>query len=240
MDSDLGSERFTPLRHGFTFQNEFSGIPFLYQRFPKAHRLIHHLFLSRTLYGLCGGMCFTALDYFHAKQSLPLMSAPPTLGHTLHTHLFQRQRETYGRFGQALTRFLLWSLHSDALLESKTYRELMRIQPSLDRHQPVVLGLVYVHISQTIAIWMNHQVIAYRYDRTAKGETVYLYDPNYPSQDDIVIDLIKTKRGVQCIQRNLRHNGAVPVRGFFEVPYRRRLPLSPPEQSFPDASQSPS
>ena len=227
MDSDLESERFTPLRHGFKFQNEFSGIPFLYRLFPRVYGLMQRLFLSRNLYGLCGGMCFTALDYFHARESLPLLSSPPTLGHALHTHLFQRQNETYGRFGQTLARFVLWSLRSDALLEQKTYQEFVRIQPSLDRNQPVVLGLVYVHISQSIAIWMNHQVIAYRFERTQKGETVYLYDPNYPSQEDIMIDLVKTKRGVRCLQRNLRHNGAVPVRGFFEVPYRRRLPLLP-------------
>ena len=225
MDSDLGSEKFTPLRHGFSFQNEFSGIPFLYRRFPKRYELIHRLFFSRNLYGLCGGMCFTALDYFHAKESLPRLSSPPALGHILHTHLFRRQNETYGRFGQTLARFVQWSFQSDASLQAQTYREFVGIQQSLDRNQPVVLGLVYVHISKSIAIWMNHQVIAYRYETATGGGTVYLYDPNYPGQEDIVVDLIRTGRAVQCLQRNLRLNSVMPVRGFFAVPYRRKLPL---------------
>jgi hypothetical protein len=219
-------EMFSPLIHGFSFQNEFSGIPFLFHRYPKSYRWIHRLFFRKSSYGLCGGMCFTALDYFHAKQSLPTLTSPPAVGSLLHSHLFQRQNNTYGFLGRVVAKFGLWSFLSDAQLQRKTSKEFSKIQRSLDAQQPVVLGLVYVHISESIAIWMNHQVIAYRYEMNANGGTVYLYDPNYPGSEDIAIELIKTRHGFQCLQKNLRTRSSVPVRGFFEVPYRSSFPPS--------------
>jgi hypothetical protein len=217
---------FTPLIHGFSFQNSFPGIPFLVRKNSIMNELIHLLFFRKNSYGLCGGMCFAALDYFYADKELPYIESPPEAGDFLHSYIFKRQNSTYGRFGKFISKFIFWSLVSDIELQSKTYKEFSDIRLSLDKKQPVVIGLVYVHLSQSLAIWSNHQVIAHSYEVDSGKSTVYLYDPNFPGREDIALELIRTEQGFQCIQRDLQSNVGIPVRGFFKIPYRF---VPPPE-----------
>jgi hypothetical protein len=217
---------FNPSTHGFKFQNSFPGIPFLIHRNLIINDLIHKLFFGKNLYGLCGGICFTALDYFYSEQELPCIDSPPKVGSSFHAYIFKRQNHTYGRFGRYISKFIFWSLISDTQLQARTYKEFSDIQLSLDRNQPVVLGLVYVHVSRSIAIWSNHQVIAYGYEVSAEKNTVYLYDPNSPGREDIVLELVRTKQGFECSQKKLQSNESIPVRGFFKIPY---CPVSPLE-----------
>jgi hypothetical protein len=217
---------FVPSIHGFNFQNNFPGIPFLIHKNLIINDLVHRLFFRKNSYGLCGGMCFTALDYFYSGKELPCIDSPPKVGSFLHSHIFKRQNHTYGRFGRFISKFTFWSLSSDIQLQGKTYKEFSDIRLSLDKNEPVVIGLIYVHISRSIAIWSNHQVIAYRYEVDLEKNTVYLYDPNSPGCEDIVIELIRTEKGFQCFQKDLRGNECIPVRGLFKIPYRF---ISPPE-----------
>jgi hypothetical protein len=217
---------FAPLIHGFSFQNSFPGIPFLVRKNSIINELVHILFFRKNSYGLCGGMCFTALDYFYAEKKLPSLESPPEVGDFLHSYIFKRQNNTYGRFGKFISKFIHWSLISDIKLQRNTYKEFFDIRLSLDRNQPIVLGLVYVHLSQSLAIWSNHQVIAYKYEIDSERSTLYLYDPNFPGREDIALELIRTEKGLQCIQRDLQSDAGIPVRGFFKIPYSFN---SPPE-----------
>jgi hypothetical protein len=217
---------FNPSTHGFKFQNNFSGIPFLVHKNSIINGAIHNLFFRKNFYGLCGGMCFTALDYFYSEKELPCIDSPPKVGSSFHSYIFKRQNHTYGSSGKFIAKFISWSLSSDAKLQSRTREEFADIQASLNKNQPVVLGLVYVHISRSIAIWSNHQVIAYRYEVGSEKSTVYLYDPNSPGREDIVLELVRTKQGFECSQKKLQSNESIPVRGFFKIPY---YPVSPLE-----------
>jgi hypothetical protein len=215
---------FTPLIHGFSFQNNFPGIPFIIRKKSIINELVHILFFRNNSYGLCGGMCFAALDYFYSEKEIPYIESTPEAGDFLHSYIFKRQNDTYGHFGKFISKFILWSLISDIKLQSNTYKEFSDIQLFLDRKQPIVLGLVYVHLSKSIAIWSNHQVIAYKYEIDSEKNTVYLYDPNFPGREDIVIELVKTEKGLQCIQRDLQSNAGIAVRGFFKIPYSSNVP----------------
>jgi hypothetical protein len=216
---------FAPSIHGFNFQNNFPGIPFLVHKNLIINDLAHRLFFRKNFYGLCGGMCFTALDYFYSENELPCIDSPPKVGSSFHSYLFKRQNHTYGNFGRYILKFIFWSLGSDVKLQGNTYKEFSDIQLSPDKNQPVVLGLVCVHISSSVAIWSNHQVIAYRYEINPEKNTVYLYDPNSPGREDIVIELVRTEKGFECCQKKLKSNECIPVRGFFKIPYRF---ISPP------------
>ena len=52
---------FMPSAHGLRFPNRFPGIPAPF----------HVPGIDKSIYGLCGGMCFTVLDYLHAGQPVP-------------------------------------------------------------------------------------------------------------------------------------------------------------------------
>jgi hypothetical protein len=215
---------FTPLMHGFNFQNQFSGLPFLFHKNLKICHLFNQFFFRKNSYGLCGGICFAALDYFYSGREIPLIDLDFGVGNFLHSYLFKRQNDTYGFLGKIVLKFALWSFMSDATLQTKTHREFSNIQLSLNQNKPVVLGLVYVHISKSLAIWSNHQVIVYGYNADSQNKTLYLYDPNFPGSEDIVIELTRAKEGFECFQRNLQTNQMIPVRGFFEIPYSFTLP----------------
>ncbi len=215
---------FTPLAHGFNFQNQFSGLPCLFHKNLKFFDLVHQLLFSKHSYGLCGGICFAALDYFYSGKERPLIDLDFGVSKFLHSYLFKRQNDTYGVLGKIVLKFALWTLMSDATLQTKTHQEFSNIQLSLNQNKPVVLGLVYVHISKSLAIWSNHQVIAYGHSADLQDKTLYLYDPNFPGCEDIVIELTSAKEGFQCFQKNLQTNQMIPVRGFFEIPYRFTLP----------------
>lgn len=217
---------FTPSVHGFNFQNQFSGLPFLFHRNLRICHLVNQLFFGKNSYGLCGGICFAALDYFYSGREIPLIDLDFGIGNFLHSYLFKRQNDTYGVLGKIVLKFALWSLMSDTKLQAKTHREFSDIQLSLNQNKPVVLGLVYVHISKSLAIWSNHQVIAYRCKGDGPQSTLYLYDPNFPGSEDIVIELTRAKAGFECFQRNLQTNQMIPIRGFFKIPYRFTSPPS--------------
>jgi hypothetical protein len=215
---------FTPLVHGFNFQNQFSGLPCLFHKNLKFFYLVHQLLFRKNSYGLCGGICFAALDYFYSGREIPLIDLNLGVSKFLHSYLFRRQNDTYGVFGKIVLKFALWTLMSDATLQNKTHREFSNIKLSLNQNKPVVLGLVYVHISKSLAIWSNHQVIAYSYQDDGQTNTLYLYDPNFPGSEDIVIELTRAKEGFECFQRNLQTNQIIPVRGFFKIPYNFTSP----------------
>jgi hypothetical protein len=215
---------FTPLVHSFNFQNQFLGLPFLFHKNFTICHLVNQFFFRKNSYGLCGGICFAALDYFYSDREIPLINLDFGVGNFLHSYLFKRQNDTYGVLGKIVLKFALWSFMSNATLQTKTHQEFSNIQLSLNQNKPVVLGLVYVHISQSLAIWNNHQVIAYDYKTDSQKNILYLYDPNFPGCEDIVIELTRDKEDFQCFQKNLQTNQMIPVRGFFKIPYSFTLP----------------
>ena len=61
---------------------------------------------------------------------------------------------------------------------------------------PVVLGLVYVRLRDTVAMWENHQVLAYGYKiLSPEALRINTYDPNYPGQDRITIEATRMIAG---------------------------------------------
>jgi hypothetical protein len=219
------NKAFTPLSNGFNFQNKFMGFPVLLDKFPRINSLISRL-ARNNCYGLCGGMCFAVLDYYYSGKEIPSASFPPKQGTNLHAYLSKRQNDTYGFWGKIIVKFVCWSIKTDFQLQERIYKEFLTTLHFLDKDQPVVLGIVYVHISKTIAIWMNHQVIAYRYENNLENSTIFLYDPNFPGRDDIVIEFFKTNNEYQCFQKSRQSGKVLAIRGFFVIPYSS---IEPPD-----------
>lgn len=185
---------FLPSKHGLPFPNEFPKGPVL--------RLPLGLGLGDMSLGLCGGMVFTALDYYHAGEAPPGEATPEVVD-----HVRRRQIDSVGVLGGL--RVYLRSLAGDASLAAMTNRQYALVE-KLARHDPVPLTLIKVHSWDPFDQAHNHQVLAYA---THKG-AVRVYDPNYPGDDDV--SLLLTEGGV-------RHTaGDYRVRGFYVTGYRQR------------------
>nr|MBN1228621.1 hypothetical protein [Anaerolineae bacterium] len=224
---------FQPSKHGFPFGNRYPGLP-LPGKVPLADRL-------PTIYGLCGGMCFAAMDYMLAEKRIPAGHGIPPKGTHLHRYIFRRQIASFGQLGLDIPRYAHWMLLRDDTQRGtwvRTNQEFQRVRMQLDRGELVVLGIIYVSFRKTAIIWKNHQVLAYEYSTLSPTHyRIAIYDPNYPGNDQVVIEaksVIVGKQagskedrppvyGLRCIQK-IPKQPPREVRGFFQVNYKPKRP----------------
>jgi hypothetical protein len=225
---------FRPSEHGFGFVNRFPGY-FL----PISVPAIPDIPSVRAYYGLCGGMIAAAYDLLLAERPVPPGEKTPPRAGPLHQYLYRRQIDSLGSFGAQVVRFARWMALPDGTphgTQRRTLDAFDGIRPQLDDGNPVPIGLVYVRAQDTLAIWRNHQVLAYGYEeRPDGGLDVQIYDPNHPGQDDVVVRCERVEvgnGGAEQTLMGLRGEQRVggrkkkDVRGFFEMPY---VAVVPPE-----------
>ncbi len=169
--------RFDPAKNGFNFVNDFKN------DFISA--------LSITTGGLCGGMSYTALDYYFAHASIPRQDFRPANGTPLQSYLYNRQVESIksnldkwtelglNPGGARNSEFFNWGL------QASNGGRLEELRSFLDNGTPVPLGL------QGDGNTGTHQVVAIGYDMGRyKGDLgafesdlkIFIYDPNHPNQ----------------------------------------------------------
>lgn len=223
---EVAQKPFQPSTHGFRFVNSFPGffLPFSIPFFPESQ--------SNSVYGLCGGMSAAALDFFFFNLPVPPRTQVPPTGSPLHQYLYQRQLDSFGRFGEVIRRFIEWMGLPDEGEKGtlkRTLDEFEKIRARLNHFTPVPLGIQYVKWRDTHQVWQNHQVLALRYERPATGQIrLYIYDPNYPGRDDVFIEAHKIdvgqgKEGLRCFQR-VGNERTIPLYGFFALKYQPLLP----------------
>lgn len=207
---------FSAQDHGFRFVNSFEfslefDLPFA-----------SPIDLGNIIYGLCGGMCFAALDYFHAGRPIPDEATIPPTGSGLHRYLWQRQLDSLSLPVGPL-KVIEWMLREDEDLGRQIARsELRKLRTRLDRGDPAVLVLIRAHGVANPT--HNHQAVAVAYGLdetpTAKRVTIHLYDPNYPGEEPrLTMDLKRPGLGIHAQQ-----SSGDPFRGFFVLDYRRKTP----------------
>ncbi len=210
---------FKPLEHGFRFVNYFEF------RFPIKYALpfTGNVDLNDIVFGLCGGMCFSALDYFYTNQTPPIDEHPDKINGKLFTYLCQRQLDSLSI--QVVLKILDWMLNEDRVIASRMTRyEIPKLLRMLDKGQPAVLCLIRVQGLNNPT--RNHQVIAtgYEVDLATGDLIISLYDPNYPGRETTL--LVRQSKGVEG--RILEQSSGEQNRGFFIIPYKvRRTPPKP-------------
>jgi hypothetical protein len=223
---------FRPSEHGFRFINCFPGY-FL----PISVPAIPDIPSVRNYYGLCGGMAAAAYDFLLAERPVPPDDKAPPRAGPLHQYLYRRQIDSLGPLGAQVMCFFHWMALPDGTphgTQRRTLDAFERIRAQLDDRNAVPIGLVYVRALDTLAIWKNHQVLAYGYEeRPDGGLDVKIYDPNHPGQDDVVVRCERVEVGngepgetVMGLRGEQRVGGRKKkdVRGFFEMPYVALVP----------------
>ena len=226
---------FNPAVHGFHFTNSFNTRVTL--RFPGFTRTIN---LGNFHYGLCGGMSYSALDYFLAGRPIPPDTAEPPLGTALRQYIFRRQLDTFTP--GTLAKFATDPFRSttDLTHRSRTaFNDVIR--RTLDRGRPVPLGLIKTKGFDNLLVG-NHQVLAIGYSTRPiiiKTKTCFLgicrtttrrdnepiiaiYDPNFPG----TTKFIQTNHNVETDDQAGRSpvSGSSRVRGYFSTPYSFKRP----------------
>lgn len=210
------STTFDPKVHGFRFINcfEFPDLFKINPSFPPFK------FISEIVYGLCGGMCYTALDYYRAARLVPTESDVDNISLRLFRYLWTRQMDTLSL--PVLEKLVAWVVLSTRPLHKKTgLEEAPAVMHSIDLGSPCVL--VLIRSKGLLKMDQNHQVLAigYHFNPITKELTIQLYDPNYPGKTpEISMSLLKPSSGIKLAQST-----GDPIRGFFKIDY---VPSSPP------------
>lgn len=223
---------YQPARYAFRFPNNFINTIF-HGRIPpligRPTKLVTH--------GRCGGMVFASLDFYHSGLPLPAQftaTVPPPDGHPLADYIYARQKHSMLTTLRGLydgIRYMRWSGASTQTISAKTLREAQRVIASLDRGQPVVLGLIESTSWKLTAQGVNHQVVCYGYRRTTEGTEFLVYDPNQPFDDTSSKAQELVLRSAPAFARAgfpyevVRPHRTDRWRGFFVVGYQ---PTTPP------------
>lgn len=191
-------------------------------------------------YGLCGGMCFSALDYHLHGGGLSLprgqhANDQPAPGTSLRRYIWERQLDSLVSDAVKFLAWLVvlnyvpsvWPFRGGArwlLVRSK--REWGKLRASVDAGKPVVIGLTRA----TKRVYDNHQVLAVGYREVDETRvTIIVYDPNCPDREstiDIEFEEQQLNGSESC-------GGDAPLRGFFCEAYS---PFDPREVVVANAS----
>ncbi len=127
---------FSPTKDGFKFINYFE-IKLPRFKIPFAGEVD----LNDVVFGLCGGMCFSALDYYYANQPVPTDTDVFKINRKLFTYLADRQLDSIPLAN--LVRVIDWMLREPSDLGQRMARyEIPKLRRLLDKGQPAVITLI--------------------------------------------------------------------------------------------------
>lgn len=173
---------FVPATHGFKFANTFQGVD-----------------ASYAYGGLCGGMVYSAMDYFSLGMAIPPQTYTPANRTPLQSHIYARQNKAamenqldkwmelrLNPFGWRDAEFFEWGLRGSG------GGRLQELQEMINSFNAAPLGL-YEGGTANFEGWKagDHQVLAvgyalgrYRGDLGSHKQDlkIFVYDPNYPGQ----------------------------------------------------------
>jgi hypothetical protein len=202
---------FLPSRHGFRFRNAWPS---------GAARTINlgiaKIPIGDTGRGLCGGMAFAACDRFARGEDAPADLAPPKQGDALFKEIVDRQFDSFGRLFVVPLRFWLSSARSQARRDRETVRDAWpTIRVAIDGGKPAMVGLVRIAGWNPLAVRLGHQVVAFRYDESATGITIWIYDPNHPGDDDVRLTVERRATGSYALGQSTGE----PLIGLLALPF---------------------
>lgn len=201
---------FRPDVHGFKFENRFS------LELEYALPLIGEIDLEDLVVGLCGGMCFTALDYLHSGVSIPARRTVPGGRSALRKRLIGKQIQSLIP-PDGVLKVLTWTAKDDTYVWRHTAgREFRKLRTRLDKGQPAVL--VVIRVGKGEDPRKNHQVVArsYHYDEQSGRVRIGIYDPNHPEKEPrLSLNVASPRTSINSKQSN-----EGPFRGFFIVDYQ--------------------
>lgn len=167
---------FVPTKHAFKFGN----------RFKNEVRAFGLKKLKMETNGLCGGMAYSALDYYFSGRPTPAVT---NANSTLRKYLLKRQLDSF-TFKDSW-KFFRWTKKSSRSIAAITLKnEIPKIKKSIDRGKPVVIGLIGAAKIKDIGN-ENHQVVCYGYNESKSGKTeLCIYDPNCPPEKNFSGELM--------------------------------------------------
>ncbi|MEH7098059.1 hypothetical protein [Neobacillus vireti] len=222
---------FLPSSSGFKFGNSFPHVPL-----KRINILGRQIPIGDASYGLCGGMIYAAMDYFEAKMPIPSNPTAPSSG-PLFNYLVNRQLDSfYLPFGLMKYMVLMNPFlrddetsapHIGAEPHGRGWRmlneEWPKIKMNLGNGKASPLGLIRAKSLNPFEIRKHHQVLAYGYDLHDNDLSIFIYDPNFPNDDDVTLTLIMEN---PAYPTSVFHSkSSEPIYSIFNTEYKFKSPV---------------
>jgi len=193
-------------QYGFSFPNRF--------KLNGKNRI----FKVPVYYGLCGGMCFTALDAFHSQVNLPRITHPEHIPKTLYSYLLTRQLNSTSL--RSLLKLVYWIFRDDRYLQAQTTNsEVPLLINHITKGHPIPIVVVRSKNFQNPT--NNHQVLVLGFQQELNKLKLKTYDPNYPDcYTEIFLEKSPDSDQIQII-----HSTGETDRGFFVNHYKPKSPV---------------
>jgi hypothetical protein len=195
---------FDPKSHGYSFINRFE-----FKGFSKFLKTVSNKFI----YGMCGGMVFSALDFYFDQKKIPDYPKVDQIPEIYAKYLWKRQAESTS-FSVLLKIVLLAGLTTKKSIQKSITYELPIIIDRLNDKLPAPLVIIRSSLLQNPT--HNHQVLVTGYEDHEDHMKLLMYDPNHPKSEPYLI-----------IQKNeellIQQSTGEPVRGFFVNSYSYRF-----------------
>lgn len=210
---------FLPSRSGLHFPNWWPHVPTFTIDIPH----VGSIPVGDASNGLCGGMVFTARDYFETGAPPPPETEVPGPETVLYQHISRRLRDSFNLpWGPARYYELMQLSDEDHFFFRGAARRTVQdewplVRAEIDAGRPCPVGLVTVRSLDPWELGKNHQVLAYGYedDEPSGRAAIRVYDPNRPDDDGARIELAVADGGTPTFD----YPGGVAVRAFFRTPY---------------------
>lgn len=203
------STEFLPINHGYRFPNRFEGnLPNIFLR----------LFFGHSVYGLCGGMVFSSLDYFFGNCPIPvLVETSEQLDKKFIYYLWKRQQRSMPIRNYFLLFIKTFKKNRELLIDT-IVNQLPKVLLSIDQGQPVPLVIIRAHNFENPT--NNHQILATSYELEAAKTHLFCYDPNHPQ----IVTKMQICRDINSL--SIHYSTGEPMRGFFINYYRAKPPYA--------------
>jgi hypothetical protein len=227
------NSRFVPSADAFAFTNTWPSAPAVTVQTP-----LGPVGIGNAANGLCGGMVFAALDYWHAGRKPP--RARPAPGSPLYKFIVSRLIASW-HLPAGVAQYYHWMNlpdgDSNVTVLGRTVtaqhglsyltieQQWPQMKSSIDAGVPAALGVVTVASANPAQLGVNHQVLAWGYETGGAQVTVRVYDPNTGPSDDVTVSF-DTSAPAKATTFASTIDLSLPVRGFFVVGYS---PAAPPE-----------
>lgn len=222
---------FRPSIHGFNFNNSFSAEEIMEEMYS-----IPSWLTPDDSWGLCGGMCFAALDRYFGGDPIPETSAKPSRGESLFSELVNRQMDSVDSVGKA--KILDYQIRPDegawyepmhSLGHYTQSHQWPSVKAKLKRGIPTTICLIRASRAAIHKIGDNHQVVVWGYTYNSNNGELKLniYDPNKPNNDAVIVGLTL---GQEKSRLDAYQSPGPDPRGFLRVPYDRTEVYILPEE----------
>lgn len=202
---------FTPSVHGFHFRNTWPSAPAFW-----LGRGYLRLGIGDASKGFCGGMSQAVRDRFERSEAPPPDRASPAPATPLFDELARRQLDSFDRFVVVPFRFLWMAFQPDADRARATAAVAWpAIRAEIDGGRLAMVGLVRSAGGDPLRGELGHQVVGYRYDETAQGVRIGIYDPNHPDVDDVELAIGRRGDGGLALWQSTGE----PLLGLLSLPY---------------------